>query len=169
MKKLSYLMLLIILLPVACTKNNTELYNEACGLEEKKDFAKAVELLTKALEINPLDLECLNNRAWDYYDLGQKDKALDDFNKMLEIDSLSTGALYGISCLYYENQEYEQALRNFNKIIDIQGTLKFEANRLKRKQVINAPLDLVFVFKQVAEDSLGLLAPADTTLVTAQD
>lgn len=169
-------MLLIILLSVACTKSNTEQYNQACGFEEKKDFAKAIELLTKALEINPQDLECLNNRAWDYYDLGQKDKALADFQKMLEIDTLSTGALYGISCLHYENQEYEQALSYFNKIIDIQGTMKFEANRLKRKQVINAPLDLVFVFKDVAEDSLGLVAPADTiavvtdtTLVTVQE
>ncbi len=169
MKKLLYLLLTILLLPVACTKDNTKLYNEACELEEKKEFAKAVEVLTKALEINPQDLECLNNRAWDYYDLGQKDKALEDFNTMLAIDSLSTGALYGISCLHFEQQEYAKAMEYFEKIIDIQGTLKFEANRLKRKQVINAPLDMVFDFKEVAEDSLGLTAPADTASLTLQE
>lgn len=156
MKAPALLFILAFLTITACQRDNTELYNEAVELEQNKEYEQAVAKLTEALDINKNDLECLNNRAWDYYDLNQTDKALDDFNRMLEIDPENTAAMYGAAYLDYEKGNYERALELFNKIIEIQGSLDQNTNRSKRKATVNAPLDLVFEFKDDLEDSLEI-------------
>lgn len=162
MKHLLIFSALLLVILSSCVQDNTDLYNEACEYEEEMEYDKAIELLSKALELNPKDIECLNNRAWDYYDLGQKEKAITDFEKMLDIDPQSTGAMYGIAYIKYENEFLEDALKNFNQIIEIQASLATQSNRSKSKHSIKAPLDLVFEFKEIIEDSLGIVSELDS-------
>lgn len=143
---------------VSCNRDNSQLFNQACNLEEEGKYKEAIEILTKALEINPNDIECYNNRAWDYNDLGNNDKALADFQKMLIIDSVNTAAIYGIGYIYFEQGQFQKAIDKFDKIIKLKGGgpifLELTDNEFIGQRVLEADIDQVYHYKKLAEDKL---------------
>jgi tetratricopeptide (TPR) repeat protein len=149
----------IVLLIIGCNRDNTELYNKACDLEEQGKYKEAIEFLSKALELNPKDIECYNNRAWDYYDLGEFNKSMADFKSLLEIDSVNTAAIYGIGFLCYEQKQYQKAINNFDKIIKLKGGgplfLELTNNEFIGQRVLEADIEQVYRYKKLAEEKLN--------------
>ena len=156
MKKILIILVLIFVFTF-CKRDNTQLYNQACDFEDNQEFDKAIELLSKALEINPKDIECYNNRAWDYYELGQFENAFNDFKEILRIDSLNTAAIYGIGYLKFEQSKYEETLELFNRIIEIKGGpvfLEITDNEFTGQRILEANMEQVFYYKNLAEENL---------------
>lgn len=142
-----------------CKTDNTELYNQACDLEEQEKFNEAIELLTKALVINPNDIECYNNRGWDYYELGQLEKAMFDFENILKIDSQNTAGIYGIGFLCYKQGKYQLAIDEFDEIIKLKGGgpifLELTDNEfIGQRALMEADINKVLHFKKLAESEI---------------
>jgi tetratricopeptide (TPR) repeat protein len=160
MNRLPIIISFVVAVFLGCNRDNTELYNQACDLEKQGEFKKAIELLTKALEINPKDLECYNNRAWDYYDLGELGNAMSDFESILKIDSINTAGIYGIGFLYYEQGYYQKAIDKFDKVIKLKGGgpifLEMTDNEfLGQRAPLKADINQVYHFKRLAESKLS--------------
>ena len=138
------------------TKNNVTLFNEACDLSEKGQYEKANELLNKAIEYNPYDLECYNNRAWNYFDLNKYELSEKDFNKILSEKPDNTLGLYGKGMIRFKQKKYKEALKYFNKIIYLTGgekTLYLEM-RLKDDRELRADITKVVYYKEVCENEI---------------
>ena len=151
--------ILTFFLLIGCgSKDNTSLFNQATDLENQGNFKEAIDVLSKALKLDPNDIECYNNRAWDYYDLKDFKNSSSDFNQILKIDSLNTAALYGLGYISYEKENYDNAIEYFDKVINIKGT------GLTQKLVdnvglgIRAPLEAnmsqVLHYKKLSEEKL---------------
>ena len=136
MKQTKYIIILFILLCGCSIRNNDQLYNLACDYEENGEYKKAIEILTEALKIVPNDIECYNNRGWDYFDIGDFQNAYRDFYKILEIEENNPAALYGIGFLYYEEQQYEKAIKLFDQVIK-----KIAPNGFQLKMYDNPSID----------------------------
>tara|TARA_B110000902_G_scaffold232876_1_gene276212 strand:- start:209 stop:742 length:534 start_codon:yes stop_codon:yes gene_type:complete len=157
--KFSLILLLVTMCFFGCKTDNSELYNQACDLEEREKFNEAIELLTKALVMNPNDIECYNNRGWDYYELGQLKKAMFDFENILKIDSLNTAGIYGIGFLYYEQGQFQDAIDKFNKVIKLKGGgpifLELTDNEfIGQRAPLEADINQVLHFKKLAEKEI---------------
>ena len=139
--------------------DNTKLFNKAIDLEEKGNFTESIEVLTKAIEINPKDLECYNNRAWDYLELKMETQALEDFKKMTQIDKDNSAGLYGIAFIHMQNENYDNALRIFNQIIELKGggSLFLEETDnafIEQRKKMEANIDQVYYYKRIVEEKL---------------
>src|SRR6478609_7636651 len=119
MKILLYIVSFLVI--VSCSPKNTNndiYYNLAWDEEQKGNMKQAIAYLDTAIDIDPNDVEALNNRAYDYMELKQYKKAKDDFLKIIAIDSVKApGAYYGLGFLNYTEQDYQLAIRYFNKAL----------------------------------------------------
>ncbi|KAG9065813.1 hypothetical protein KI688_002110 [Linnemannia hyalina] len=77
------------LIPQASKQAETVPVNDLVQLARsafsQKDFAAALQFLTRALAVVPKDINLLDSRAASYEKLGQLDKALDDAKAMIRI------------------------------------------------------------------------------------
>lgn len=148
----------VVLFIVSCNKDNSELYNQACKLEEEGKYQEAIQVLTKALEIKPKDIECYNNRAWDYIDLENNEMAMADFKMILTIDSVNTAAIYGIGYIHYKKKQYQIAIDKFNKVIKLKGGgplfLELTDNEFIGQRELEADINQVYQYKKLAEAKL---------------
>lgn len=63
-----------------------ELKNEGNKAFVAKEYQKAIELYTKAIELDPTDVSFYSNRSGSYFNLGDYEKALGDAELCLEKD-----------------------------------------------------------------------------------
>ncbi len=65
----------------------------ACLINLKR-FEEAIVCFDKAIELNPNDIEALNNKGASLDYLKRHDEAIECFNKCLELDSNHSEALF---------------------------------------------------------------------------
>ncbi|AMR33317.1 hypothetical protein A0256_18775 [Mucilaginibacter sp. PAMC 26640] len=83
-----------------------------------KEYNEALELLTRAIELNE-DYYALNNRGFVYNLLGNYNAACDDLNKAIEIDPASA---YAVTNRAYANVKLgllDEALADINKSMEL--------------------------------------------------
>ena len=149
----------LLLIITGCKQTDTtDIYNLACEYEKKKEYTKAIDLLTKVIEIDSTDLEAYNNRAWDYKDLGHFDNALKDFNNILRLDKKNTAGLYGKGIIYYNQKKYQMSIDMFDKIIKINGGgpvfMVINDDAMVGKRIPRADIDKVYHYKKIAEEKI---------------
>jgi len=66
-------------------ERGTDNYNTGVAFAENKEFDKAIEYFTKAIENNPEYTKAYHNRAVAYYSIGNLEKAWEDVRKVLEL------------------------------------------------------------------------------------
>ncbi len=128
LKKLTYF--IFILICSSCnSKKPSELYNQAFEFEEKGDFKKAIELLDKALEIEPDYRPALLNRGYYKTAIGNYKDGISDYKKILKFDPDNTLALYNIGINFQELENHNQAIAYFSKALNTKGALKSFENK----------------------------------------
>ena len=80
---------------------------------------KAIELLNKAIELDPDYTEAYWIRGHIYYDLKRRDRAIQDHDKAIELNPQ-----YGYSYLnrgkdYFFRKQYLKAIQSYNKLIEL--------------------------------------------------
>lgn len=93
---------------------------KAIALWEKgkyNDPAKAIEYLNESIRIDVFNPVSYNNRGVAYYNLGQKQLAIDDFNHALLLDSSYADAYNNRGVAYFEMHQYHQAISDYNEVI----------------------------------------------------
>ena len=83
-------------------------------------FKKAINNLTKAIEINDFPTHLVNlysMRTKMYIDLDQYDKAKNDCNSAIEINPINTSAYYNLAIIYKIEEKYTKSILKLEKVI----------------------------------------------------
>jgi tetratricopeptide (TPR) repeat protein/transglutaminase-like putative cysteine protease len=89
------------------------------------NLAMAIQLLTKATEVDPKNKYAWNVLAAAYLGMRQNDKAITALNKQIEINPYDEYAYNALGRAYWQERKYEDAATAFNKQIEINPLDKF--------------------------------------------
>ena len=94
------------------TKYFTQAYSE-------KDKQKAVELYTKAIELDPNFSDAYSNRGVLKNDLGDPEGAMKDYDKAIELDQNNAAAYNNRGNLKKDSNDFEGAMIDYDKAIGL--------------------------------------------------
>jgi tetratricopeptide (TPR) repeat protein len=101
----------------ASAPKQRDLYNEALLALKAGDTLTAVDFLTRALNAEPSDYRCYNDRGVAYKRMGDLDKAIVDYSRALEIKPDYTNALNNRGVVYTQQGQYEKAVQDFTEAL----------------------------------------------------
>lgn len=84
-----------------------------------KNYQKAVEYYTKAIELGMKNPAVYNNRGNSYRDLKESRKAIEDYNKAIEMDPKYVYAYNNRGNIYGDLKEYEKSIEDYNRAIEL--------------------------------------------------
>jgi len=123
---------------------------------KKKEFDKAMEIYSEAIQIYPKELTLYLNRAGVYHEKKEYKKVIEDCNYVIEntFDFQKKGRAYGrMGFAYEEMEDWDNAIESFNKSLlenndyRIKEALK---NLLKKKEKIEAER---YINPEIAEEN----------------
>ncbi|HEX6102744.1 MAG TPA: tetratricopeptide repeat protein [Alphaproteobacteria bacterium] len=89
----------------------------------REDYATALELFDKMVEVAPEFAEGWNKRATVLYLMGEIERSRADVEKVLELEPRHFGALSGLGLLYMAEGEAEKALEAFRRALAVNPTM----------------------------------------------
>jgi len=87
--------------------------------KDKADYMKALDLLNKAIELNPDDAIDYNNRGTAFYKLGWYQRAIEDFNRAINLDPNDTYAYNNRGNAYYDLGKRNRACDDWRKVCEL--------------------------------------------------
>jgi len=102
----------------------TSILDEGSRLVQDQKLAKAIEIFTDAIKIDPSWAEAWNKRATVYYMIGEFQKSQDDIDKVLELEERHFGALAGQGMVNIQLKNYVKAKRSYQKAQEIYPAMK---------------------------------------------
>ena len=97
---------------------------------DSKDNKLKIEHYSKAIDLDPKNLDAYNNRGLVYQDLGNYDLSINDFKKIIVIDPQAEFAYANRGNSYRLMSKYDEALKDYNCAIKIDSIdSKLYANR----------------------------------------
>lgn len=87
--------------------------------KDKADYMKALDLLNKAIELNPDDAIDYNNRGTAFYKLGRYQRAIEDFNRAINLDPNDTYAYNNRGNAYYDLGKRKHACDDWRKVCEL--------------------------------------------------
>jgi tetratricopeptide (TPR) repeat protein len=99
----------------------SSLKNQAFSLlqEDMADHMKALDLLNKAIELNPNDAINYNNRGVALYKFGRYQQSIKDFNRAIHLDPNDLYAYNNRGNAYYELGKKNRACNDWRKACDL--------------------------------------------------
>jgi tetratricopeptide (TPR) repeat protein len=91
---------------------------------DEKQYAKAIEYFTKAVQLNKVDHESYNNRANTYMDLNKLDSAYIDYQNALAIKPEYNVTYDNLGALFARRNMFDSALYYLNKAIQLNPNYK---------------------------------------------
>ena len=99
-------------------RNNEYVYaNLAAAYQKTGEIAKAEEMYTKALSLNPSSTKLLQQRGNLYLGAEETKKAMADYDKILEKEPYNEEALYYRAYIFAQEKEHEKAYTDYYKIL----------------------------------------------------
>lgn len=95
-------------------------FNKAYDEAHKGNHAKAVKYYSKAIELDPEDIDAYNNRGNAYRALNKFEKAITDYSKVIELDSENVDAYNNRGISYHDLKKFKEAIRDYNKAIELE-------------------------------------------------
>ena len=83
------------------------------------DTKLAIQLLTKAIELNPKYADAYGTRGIAYSFIKQYSKAIKDFNKAIELNPEDDGAYLNRGTTYADLGQYSKAIKDYSKAIEL--------------------------------------------------
>jgi tetratricopeptide (TPR) repeat protein len=103
---------------IAVDSNNaTFYYRKGLYLYSVLRFKDAIEVLNRALELKPQDMEALRLRARSYRKTGDISRAIADYTSLIDKNFFTTEALCERGNLNFTSDYYEKALADFNSAL----------------------------------------------------
>ncbi|MCC5661365.1 tetratricopeptide repeat protein [Nostoc sp. XA010] len=94
-------------------------YDAAHSSAEAEDYAKAIQLYTQAIELNPKDDRIYFDRGKSRFFNQDFKGALEDFTKTLEINPFDFPAYVERGLTYTQFEQWEEAIENYEKALEI--------------------------------------------------
>jgi len=79
----------------------------------------ALELFTRALELDPTLIDALLYRGFFRHGIGETEQALSDFDMALELDPANAGSYQMMGVVLSDAEYYQKALKAFNRVIEL--------------------------------------------------
>ena len=102
----------------------TSILDEGSRLVQDQKLYKAIEVFTKAIELDPNWAEAWNKRATVLFMIGEFQKSQDDIDKVLELEDRHFGALAGQGMVNIKLKNYDKAKRSYQKAQEIYPSMK---------------------------------------------
>ena len=98
---------------------------------ESAQYFEAIQTYDKALTVNPMCADCLNDKGLALFYFGDPDSALESFDKAVEVDPAYTHAWLSKGFVLVSEGRYEEAVAPLNKVKehDTTGGLAIEADK----------------------------------------
>ncbi|MDR1419898.1 MAG: tetratricopeptide repeat protein [Treponema sp.] len=95
----------------------TEYYQQGVKLKQQKDYDRAIELFTTALDEYPDSTMIIGIRGSTYYNKGEKEKALADYTRLIDLMPERPDGWNSRGNLYHELGEYDKAIADYTHCI----------------------------------------------------
>ena len=102
----------------------TSILDEGSRLVQDRQLARAINVFTEVIELDPTWAEAWNKRATVFYMVGEFDKSQDDIDKVLELEKRHFGALAGQGMVNIQLKNYDKAKRSYQKVQEIYPAMK---------------------------------------------
>jgi tetratricopeptide (TPR) repeat protein len=106
-----------------------ELIDEAKSFRLNGNRSKGLDLLTGVINANPYNTKALHLRAIIYYELQQRNFAINDYSRVIELNDMHSSAFYNRSIAHYVNYDYGKAINDLTSCI----ALLQESDKLLQK------------------------------------
>ena len=93
----------------------TSILDEGSRLVQDQQLARAIDVFTEVIELDPTWAEAWNKRATVFYMVGEFQKSQDDIDKVLELEKRHFGALAGQGMVNIQLKNYDKAKRSYQK------------------------------------------------------
>ena len=101
------------------TQTSKDLFSEAVSAFVDEQFDKSIEILTRALELDPSDKLAFITRGTAFLKQEKLPEALADFDRAIELDPQHAGAFHKRGLVLEKQGNYEEAMRAFDEAIAI--------------------------------------------------
>lgn len=101
-----------------------------------RDFTRAIEIFSEAIELEPEFAEAWNKRATAYYLRGDFKTSLKDITATLKLESRHFGALSGRASIYLAIGDIKRALRSLEQVLGMmphEEDLQNQVDALRKK------------------------------------
>ena len=102
----------------------TSLLAEGSNLVNNEKYNQAIDVFSKAIELDPLWAEAWNKRATVLYLSGEFEKSQNDIDKVLELEKRHFGALAGQGLVNIHLKNYEKAIESYERAKEIYPSMK---------------------------------------------
>ena len=105
-------------------ENLTMLLNKGSSLVNESKYNQAIDIFSKAINLDPLWAEAWNKRATVFYLSGNFEKSQKDIDKVLELEKRHFGALAGQGLVNIQLKNYDKAIDSYKKAKEIYPSMK---------------------------------------------
>ena len=93
---------------------------KADALSESKMFDKALEAYSRAIELDPNNVDAYNKRAEAYKDLKEYDKAIEEYNRIISLQPNSAENYSNRGAAYAFSTQYEKAIEDYDRSLELE-------------------------------------------------
>lgn len=90
--------------------------------EKFSDPRKAIEVLSKVIQLDPVNADAYNDRGNAYADLKQYKRAIEDYTQAVKLNPAFASAFYNMGKIHDDLQQFQLAITNYNQAIIIDQT-----------------------------------------------
>jgi tetratricopeptide (TPR) repeat protein len=98
-------------------------YNRGIVFMNEKNYDRAIQDYSKAIELNPNYTEAYYNRGIVFTNENNYDRAIQDYSKAIELNPNYTEAYNNRGNIFKNNKNYDRALEDYNKAIELNPKL----------------------------------------------
>ncbi len=102
----------------------TEILSDGSKYVNDNQLIKAIEVFSKAINLDPTWPEAWNKRATALYMIGEYQKSQNDIDKVLELEERHFGALAGQGLVNIQLKNYEKAIRSYEEAQEIYPAMR---------------------------------------------
>jgi len=84
-----------------------------------KEFGKAIDILSKAIELQSEEAKAFRVRGDIFYDIEKYDEAIEDYTKAIELKPDDASVFYNRGIAYDDIKEYDKAIEDYTKSIEL--------------------------------------------------
>ena len=113
-------------------ENLTMLLNKGSSLVNESKYNQAIDLFSKAINLDPLWAEAWNKRATVFYLSGNFEKSQKDIDKVLALEARHFGALAGQGLVNIQLKNYEKAILSYQQVKEIYPSMQSPEIMIRR-------------------------------------
>lgn len=119
MKKINVLLLAVFLTGNVIAQDAETFFAKGEQLKQKEDYKGASEAYTKAIELDPENVNAMLQRAFCYNVMGDYEKSISDYSKIISLKPDHKFSYLSRGSARNKLKKYKEAIGDFDKVITL--------------------------------------------------